>query len=192
VSEGSAEECGYGGAAAHLFLEAFEEEFGRPLVVRKTPAAKARRYGTSSGPPWDRGSSCWASRGSPKLVCSSPDASTLQVDPADDVEGLLGDVVTYFDQEASCAGLSSARFSVIDLHRMMQTCALTDGFVRTGIIASTYGQLSVNATRCRRVRSRSRSAALSRSKVPSMRHFLASNLLCNEFRSALRVRSSAL
>jgi hypothetical protein len=42
----------------------------------------------------------------------------------------------------------TARFSVIDPHRMMQTCALTDGFVRTGIIASTYGQVSVNATRC--------------------------------------------
>jgi hypothetical protein len=34
---------------------------------------------------------------------------------------------------------------------MMQTCALTDGFVRKGIIASTYGQVSVNATRCRGV-----------------------------------------
>jgi len=32
---------------------------------------------------------------------------------------------------------------------MMQTCGLTDGFVRTGIIASTYGQVNVNATRCR-------------------------------------------
>ena len=32
---------------------------------------------------------------------------------------------------------------------MMQTCALTDGFVRTGIIASTYGQVSVSATRCK-------------------------------------------
>jgi hypothetical protein len=41
----------------------------------------------------------------------------------------------------------TARFSVIDPHCMMQTCALTDGFVRTGIIASTYGQVSVNATR---------------------------------------------
>jgi len=75
----------------------------------------------------------------------------------------------------------TAPFSVIDPHRMAQTCGLTDGFVRTGIIALTYGQVGVNATRCRRVRSRSRSAALSRSKVPSMRHFLASNLLCNEF-----------
>jgi len=36
----------------------------------------------------------------------------------------------------------------------MQTCALNDGFVRTGIIASTYGQVSVNATRCRTRRSR--------------------------------------
>src|SRR5215217_8299402 len=43
----------------------------------------------------------------------------------------------------------TARFSVIDPHRMMQTCDLTDGFVRTGIIALTYGQVSVNATRCR-------------------------------------------
>jgi hypothetical protein len=43
----------------------------------------------------------------------------------------------------------TARFSVIDPHRMMQTCALTDGFVRTGIIALIYGQVSVNATRCR-------------------------------------------
>ena len=42
----------------------------------------------------------------------------------------------------------TARFSVIDPHRMMQTCALTDGFVRTGIIALTYGQVSGNATRC--------------------------------------------
>jgi hypothetical protein len=32
---------------------------------------------------------------------------------------------------------------------MMQTRGLTDGFVLTGIIASTYGQVSVNATRCR-------------------------------------------
>jgi hypothetical protein len=31
---------------------------------------------------------------------------------------------------------------------MMQTCGLTDGFVLTGIIASIYGQVSVNATRC--------------------------------------------
>ena len=31
---------------------------------------------------------------------------------------------------------------------MMQTCGLTDGFVLTGIIALTYGQVSVNATRC--------------------------------------------
>jgi hypothetical protein len=46
----------------------------------------------------------------------------------------------------------TARFSEIDPHRMMQTCALTDGFVRTGIIASTYGQVSVNATRCHTVR----------------------------------------
>jgi hypothetical protein len=46
----------------------------------------------------------------------------------------------------------TARFSVIDPHRMMQTCALTDGFVRTGIIALTYGQVSVNATRCHTVR----------------------------------------
>jgi hypothetical protein len=43
----------------------------------------------------------------------------------------------------------TARFSVIDPHRMMQTCALTDGFVRKGIITLTYGQVSVNATRCR-------------------------------------------
>jgi hypothetical protein len=42
----------------------------------------------------------------------------------------------------------TARFSVIDPHRMMQTCGLTDGFVRTGIIALTYGQVSANATRC--------------------------------------------
>jgi transposase len=42
----------------------------------------------------------------------------------------------------------SARFSEIDPHCMMQTCALTDEFVRTGIIALTYGQVSVNATRC--------------------------------------------
>jgi hypothetical protein len=34
---------------------------------------------------------------------------------------------------------------------MMQTCALTDGFVRTGIIALTYGQVSVNATRCQKL-----------------------------------------
>ena len=45
--------------------------------------------------------------------------------------------------------LDTARFSVIDPHRMMQTCALTDGFVRTGIIASTYAQVSVKATRCK-------------------------------------------
>src|SRR5215213_162502 len=45
----------------------------------------------------------------------------------------------------------TARFSVIDPHRMMQACGLTDRFVRTGIIASTYGQLSVNATRCKEV-----------------------------------------
>jgi len=31
---------------------------------------------------------------------------------------------------------------------MMQTWGLTDGFVRTGIIALTYGQVSVSATRC--------------------------------------------
>src|SRR4051794_4973759 len=49
------------------------------------------------------------------------------------------------------AELLTARFSVIDPHRMMQTCALTDGFVRTGIIASTYGQVSVSATRCESV-----------------------------------------
>ena len=42
----------------------------------------------------------------------------------------------------------TARFSVIDPHRMMHTCGLTDGFVLTGIIALTYGQVSVNATRC--------------------------------------------
>ena len=33
----------------------------------------------------------------------------------------------------------------------MQACGLTDRFVRTGIIASTHGQLSVNATRCKEV-----------------------------------------
>ena len=33
----------------------------------------------------------------------------------------------------------TTRFSVIDPHRMMQTCGLTDGFVLTGIIALTYG-----------------------------------------------------
>ena len=33
---------------------------------------------------------------------------------------------------------------------MMQTSGLTDGFVRTGIIALTYGQVSVNATRCKK------------------------------------------
>ena len=43
----------------------------------------------------------------------------------------------------------TARFSVIDPHRMMQACGLTDGFVRPGIVALTYGQVSVNATRCK-------------------------------------------
>src|SRR5215213_1454847 len=48
------------------------------------------------------------------------------------------------------SGVLTARFGVIDPHRVMQTCGLTDGFVRTGMIALTYGQLSLNATRCRR------------------------------------------
>src|SRR5215208_1823825 len=46
--------------------------------------------------------------------------------------------------------LHTARFSVIDPHRMMHTCGLTDEFVLTGIIALTYGQVSVNATRCKK------------------------------------------
>jgi hypothetical protein len=45
--------------------------------------------------------------------------------------------------------IHTARFSEVDPYSMMQTCALTDGFIRTGIIALTYGQVSVNATRCR-------------------------------------------
>ena len=44
--------------------------------------------------------------------------------------------------------LLTARFSVIDPHRMMQTYGLTDGFIRTGMITLSYGQVSVNATRC--------------------------------------------
>ena len=56
----------------------------------------------------------------------------------------------FVDEMGTNTSLSphSARFSVIDPHRMMHTCDLTDGFVRTGIIALTYGQVSVNATRC--------------------------------------------
>ena len=49
----------------------------------------------------------------------------------------------------ACYGAPTARFSVIDPHRMMQTYGLTDGFIRKGMITLSYGQFSVNASRCR-------------------------------------------
>jgi len=49
---------------------------------------------------------------------------------------------------------------------MMQTCGLTDGFVRTGMIASTYGQVSLNATRCKNLGPVGLRAALNAGREP--------------------------
>ena len=62
--------------------------------------------------------------------------------------GSLGEAV---GEIPSSAFQLTARFSVIDPHRMMQTYGLTDGFIRTGMITLSYGQVSVNATRCKTV-----------------------------------------